>query len=64
MRMTMPHAAGADVALVANPVRLSATPTSYRHAPPLLGADTEAVLQQRLGLTTAEIAALRQAGLV
>ncbi len=64
MRIAMPHAAGADVALVANPVRLSATPTSYRHAPPLLGADTEAVLTERLGLTAAEIERLRQAALI
>ncbi len=64
MRIAMPHAAGADVALVANPVRLSETPTSYRHAPPLLGADTEAVLTERLGLSPDDVAGLRQAGLV
>ena len=64
MRIAMPHSAGADVALVANPVRLSATPTSYRHAPPLLGADTEAVLTERLGLSPDDVAGLRQAGLV
>ena len=64
MRMTMPHAAGAELALVANPVRLSATPASYRRAPPLLGADTDAVLRERLGLTPDDIAALRRAGLL
>ena len=44
MRIEMPHGGGAAVALVANPVKLSATPASYRLAPPLLGADTRAVL--------------------
>ena len=64
MQITMPHAAGADIPLVANPVRLSASPTTYRHAPPLLGADTEAILQERLGMAKAEIDALAAAGLV
>jgi crotonobetainyl-CoA:carnitine CoA-transferase CaiB-like acyl-CoA transferase len=64
MKITMPHAAGADLSLVANPVRLSATPTSYRLAPPLLSADTEAVLCERLGLTPADVEALKQQGLV
>ena len=64
LRMTMPHAGGAEIALAANPVHLSATPTSYRLAPPLLGADTRTVLQERLGLTSAEIEALAAKGLV
>ena len=64
MKIQMPHAAGADLSLVANPVRLSASPTSYRHAPPLLGADTVSVLTERLGLTADQIAALQANGLV
>jgi crotonobetainyl-CoA:carnitine CoA-transferase CaiB-like acyl-CoA transferase len=31
-------------AQVANPVRLSATPVSYRHRPPALGADEQEIL--------------------
>ena len=58
MQIAMDHGAGAHVALVANPVRLSATPTTYRHPPPLLGADTRAILAERLGLCDAEIDAL------
>ncbi len=64
MRIAMPHAAGADIALAANPVQLSATPTSYRHPPPLLGADTRTILQDRLGLSMAEIDAMSARGLV
>ena len=64
MQIAMPHAAGAEIPLVANPVRLSASPTTYRHAPPLLGADTSAILTERLGMTQAEIDALAAAGLI
>lgn len=35
---------GSRVALVRNPITLSATPAAYRSAPPMLGADTEHVL--------------------
>ena len=62
-RITMPHAAGAELPLVANPVKMSATPPTYRLPPPLLGADTDAVLGE-LGLDAAAIAGLRDAGLV
>ena len=49
---------------VASPMRLSATPVSYRVPPPALGQDTEAVLGERLGLTTDRIAALRALGVI
>jgi crotonobetainyl-CoA:carnitine CoA-transferase CaiB-like acyl-CoA transferase len=52
------------VQTVASPIRLSQTPVSYRHAPPALGADTETVLGEALGLSVNEIAALREAGVV
>jgi len=52
------------VQTVASPIRLSQTPVSYRHAPPALGADTETVLGEALGLSADEIATLRQAGVV
>jgi crotonobetainyl-CoA:carnitine CoA-transferase CaiB-like acyl-CoA transferase len=47
MRITMPHPAAASgtVDLIGNPVKFSATPVSYRHAPPMCGADTEEVLR-------------------
>jgi len=50
------------VMTVASPIRLSETPVSYRWAPPALGADTDAVLTEQLGLGPDEIVALRAAG--
>ena len=56
----MAHAATPDgVKVIANPVRLSETPPSYRLPPPVLGEHTDSVLQQRLGLSEADLAALR-----
>ena len=61
----MPHAATADgVRVIANPVRLSETPVAYRLPPPTLGEHTEAVLVERLGLSAADVAALREKGVV
>ncbi len=59
----MEHGSGAKVQVIANPVRLSATPPSYRSAPPVLGEHTDAVLTS-LGMTAAEIADLRTQGVV
>jgi crotonobetainyl-CoA:carnitine CoA-transferase CaiB-like acyl-CoA transferase len=60
----MPHASGQTVKVIANPVRLSATPPDYRSPPPVLGQHTEAVLGGVLGMTAAEIAALRDGKVV
>ena len=56
----MPHPTAGTVALVANPVRLSASPVQYRLPPPLLGQHTEEVLQQWLGLGAEEVNGLRE----
>ena len=63
-RITLPHAAGVDVALVANPIRMSETPPEYRSAPPTLGLHTRAVLAERLGLDATEIERLVANGVV
>jgi crotonobetainyl-CoA:carnitine CoA-transferase CaiB-like acyl-CoA transferase len=59
----MPHPAigGAPARLIASPLRLSATPVTYRHAPPVLGEHTEQVLGEVLGMDAGEIEALRAA---
>jgi crotonobetainyl-CoA:carnitine CoA-transferase CaiB-like acyl-CoA transferase len=60
----MLHASGVPVKVIANPVRLSATPADYRMPPPTLGEHTEEVLQDLLGISTAEMVKLRAKGIV
>ncbi len=50
--------------MTANPIRMSLTPVEYRHAPPTLGHDTEAVLADLLNMGGAEVAELRRRGIV
>ncbi|MFC4161306.1 CaiB/BaiF CoA transferase family protein [Chitinimonas lacunae] len=45
MVVEVPHPAG-SVKLVANPIKLSATPIEYRNAPPLLGQHSEEILRR------------------
>ncbi|MFN5883132.1 MAG: CoA transferase, partial [Burkholderiales bacterium] len=52
------HPGIGEVAMVHSPFRFSATPVRHRPAPEL-GADTERVLEEELGLAAHEIAALR-----
>ena len=60
LKVEMAHPTAGTVALVANPVRLSASPVQYRLPPPMLGQHTQEVLQQWLGLESAEIDGLRE----
>jgi len=50
---------GTPARLLASPIKLSGTPVTYRHAPPLLGEHTNEVLSEVLGLDDAEIGKLR-----
>jgi formyl-CoA transferase len=59
MKIEMPHPRAGTVPLVASPMRFSETPVEYRRAPPLLGQDTDAVLERLLGMDQARIDALR-----
>jgi len=63
MAVDMDHPSGVTLKTVANPVRLSRTPVSYRSAPPLLGAHTDDVLNE-LGYDGDAIAALRRDGVI
>ena len=58
------EAALVGVPTIASPIRYSGTPLVHDRAPPLLGADTEAVLTEQLGLSVADIAALRDKGVI
>jgi crotonobetainyl-CoA:carnitine CoA-transferase CaiB-like acyl-CoA transferase len=64
LRLDLPHSLGGTTPQVASPLRLSATPVEYRNAPPLLGEDTDAVLQRLLRLTPEQIGALRAAAVL
>ena len=59
LRIDMPHPIAGSVPGVRNPILYSRTPMRYERAPPLLGADTDAVLSERLGLDGDRLAALR-----
>ena len=65
MVISMEHeGVGGPIPLIANPLKLSDTPPDYRIAPPTLGAHTELVLHELLGLSHTEIAELRAKGVV
>jgi crotonobetainyl-CoA:carnitine CoA-transferase CaiB-like acyl-CoA transferase len=64
MVVEMPHASGATVKVIANPVKLSETPPDYRVPPPTLGEHTEEILRDLLGMTAREFNRLRGKGIV
>ena len=61
MVVALPHPAIPDLRVTGTPIKLSATPGRPRSAPPVLGADTDRVLNE-LGHDDAAIARLRAAG--
>lgn len=67
LRMNMERPAeqgGGSIAMVKSPIRMSDTPVTYRHAPPVRGSSTEAVLREVLGKTAEEVATLSAKGVV
>jgi len=60
----LPHAAGAPLPQVRNPVIFSRNALEYSNPPPLLGADTERVLAAELGLSGDEFLSLRSDGAI
>jgi crotonobetainyl-CoA:carnitine CoA-transferase CaiB-like acyl-CoA transferase len=64
LAVPLQRAGGTPVTLVANPIGFSQTPVAYAAAPPALGADTAAVLAERLDLDAATVARLAAAGTI
>ena len=64
VRIAMAHPKAGSVDLVANPIRMSATPVDYRRAPPMLGEHTGEVLADWLGLAPDAVSALRGRGVL
>ncbi|ALT80094.1 CoA-transferase [Paucibacter sp. KCTC 42545] len=63
MTVAMPHPLSEQLRLVASPIKLSATPVRYRHAPPLLGQHSHELLREA-GLDEGQIQALLAAKVV
>ena len=64
MRIDLPHPMSGSVPGVRNPAVFSRTPLEYRRAPPPLGADTESVLREKLGLERVRLDELRKNGAI
>jgi len=62
--VTMQHPVSGDLKLMANPIRMSATPPAYDRPPPQTGQHTEEILRELLGADDAAIAGLRKAGAI
>jgi crotonobetainyl-CoA:carnitine CoA-transferase CaiB-like acyl-CoA transferase len=62
LRFELPHPLAGRVPQVRHPARFSRSALEYARAPPLLGEHTEAVLRERLGLSTEELVQLRARG--
>lgn len=58
MQIALHHPLSGTVAGVANPIKFSETPIEYKKAPPMLGEDTNKVLQEILGKSESEIQTL------
>ncbi|MEB2870463.1 CaiB/BaiF CoA transferase family protein [Pseudomonas rhizosphaerae] len=64
LALHMEHPLAGTVPMVASPLRLSASPVEYRHAPPLLGEHTQEVLEQLLNMDAHTYNQLHAAGVV
>ena len=66
MKIELPHhqAASDMVSLLGNPIKMSATPPAYAGAPPTLGQHTDQILRDMLRLDDAELARLRDSGII
>ena len=59
VKIELEHAVAGKLPMVASPMRFSGTPLEHKLAPPILGQHTDEVLRELLGMSAAQIAALR-----
>ncbi len=64
LKIDLPHSEAESVPTVANPIRFSDTPVSYRYGPPTLGEHSREVLQEWLGLEQSELDTLSSDGVI
>ncbi|SMF48104.1 Crotonobetainyl-CoA:carnitine CoA-transferase CaiB [Tistlia consotensis] len=66
MKIELPYPGSekGSVSLIGNPIKFSETPVDYRRPPPHVGQHSDEVLSEVLGLDAAEIARLRDEGVV
>ncbi len=63
LRVDLPHPLAGHVPLIANPIKMSATPPSHERAPPTLGQHTTQILGE-CGLRDSDIERLRALGVI
>ncbi|MFQ5520545.1 MAG: CoA transferase, partial [Candidatus Methylomirabilia bacterium] len=61
---SLPHPKAGTVRVLGVPIRLWDTPGAASQAAPLLGQHTDEILTRQLGMSRAEVARLRAAGVV
>jgi crotonobetainyl-CoA:carnitine CoA-transferase CaiB-like acyl-CoA transferase len=64
LRQEVSHPVKGITPILANPIKFSETPVTYRRPPPELGEHTAEVLREYLSINDAELSALRDAGVV
>ena len=64
MLVELPHPTAGRVKLAGSPLKLSRTPVRIKAPPPLLGQHTDEVLGKYLGYTPADLAKLREEGVI
>lgn len=64
MLVPIEHPMNPAFAMVGSPIKLSGSPVQYQRSPPVLGQDTDAVLAERLGLNEAQLARLKEQGVI
>ena len=64
LRIDLAHALAGHVPMVANPIKLSATPPAYELPPPVLGEHTAAVLHRYAGIEEDQLSKLKSRGII